>query len=368
MKTTLERLGIPSELGYFDGIVQFKESAKPVFRKIVDRKYDRTQRKWVETLKSFDVYAKVSTTPQGLNKREALNFLNDMIHGHQFEIVDANNLVKPRKEVTIEVGPQAGNTFWIKGQHIELGNAGLKWTTDSVYMNAEAYGSPSEGWAYFEVEETTNFHMTNTVNGVPTTTIKTVRHRVNRKFTHDELEALGYTDEYLSSLAYSRYTLAKPDTSVFLTNVSTDLEQLDENVYWPNAYFNYRDDSTFDFTKLIPHYANRVPDFIFRIRAYNDSTNADYPAPNYGGMGNFGKAMDLPFENETAKPIRVEWGANFGIENTDTELVVTFAEGSTRAALGLCIEYKPLDGKKIDNEIYLDVRTGEVIHSIFDLA
>jgi len=367
MKTDLERLGLPSELAYFDGIIQFKESAKPVFKRIIDRKFDWTQKKWVETIKSFEVYSKISKTPQGLNKREALNFLNDMIHGHQFQVQDANTLVKPRQEVTIQVGPQAGNTFWIKGQKIELGNAGLKWTTDSVYMNAETDGSPSEGWAYFEVEETTNFLMTNTVNGVPTTTVKTVRHRVNRKFTHDELEALGYTDEYLSSLAYSRYTLAKPDTSIYLTCVSTDLEQLGDNIYWPNAYFNGRDESTFDFTKLVPHYTSKTPDFVFRIRAYNDSTNADYPEPNYSGMGNFGKCMDIPFENERVKPVRVEFGDNFGIEHTEEELVVTFANDGTRAAIGLCIEYKPLDGKKTDNEIYMDARTGEIIHSIFNL-
>jgi hypothetical protein len=104
-----------------------------------------------------------------------------------------------------------------------------------------------------------------------------------------------------------------------------------------------------------------------RLRAYNDSTNADYPAPNLSGMGNYGQCLDIAFENEAVKPVRIEWGSSFGIQQTEDEVILTFDANGQRAAIGMCVEYKPLDGKKTDNEIYMDVRTGEVFHDIFKL-
>lgn len=366
MKTTPERLGVPPELSYFDGIIQFKESRKPVFRRIVDRKFDPVQRKFVDTLKSFDVYSKVSSSPAGMNKREGLNFLSDMIHGQDFEVVNENLLQRERKEFTIQVGPQAGETFWTMSQQIVINQAGATWTFGSVFKNAQLDGSPSEGWNWFEVENTINHHLVRRAGGVTTTTIKTHRFVKNEKFTKDQLEELGYTDKYLCSLAEMNYTLAKPDDR-YLINVATDLEEIGERVYWPNVYFNGKDDNSFDFKKLIPHYAATTPDFVVRLRAYNDSTNADYPEPNYSGMGNFGKCLDIAFENEQVKPVRIEFGDNFSFENNEEEVVITFDNQGTRAAIGMCVEYKPLDGKKTDNEIYMDVRTGEVFHDIFKL-
>jgi hypothetical protein len=45
---------------------------------------------------------------------------------------------------------------------------------------------------------------------------------------------------------------------------------------------------------------------------------------------------------------------------------LTFDANGQRAAIGMCIEYKPLDGKKTDNEIYMDVRTGIISHSFIE--
>jgi hypothetical protein len=84
-------------------------------------------------------------------------------------------------------------------------------------------------------------------------------------------------------------------------------------------------------------------------------------------MGNYGQCLDIAFENEAVKPVRIEWGSTFGIQQTEDEVILTFDANGQRAAIGMCIEYKPLDGKKTDNEIYMDVRTGEVFHDIFKL-
>jgi hypothetical protein len=366
MKTTLERLGVPNELAYFHGLIQFRERSVPTFRKIVDRKYDKTLRRYVDTLKSFEVYGKVSTIPVGMNKHYALNFLSDMLGGQQFDYVNPNLLEKQRKVFTMQAGPQIGKEFWIMGQRIELDNAGFTWRNGSVFMNTEKGGAPSEGWNTFPVEHTINLYLSSTVNGVKTTTIKTQRYTQNIEFTKAQLEALGFTDEMLTAHSYMRYDRTTPDTNVYLTDVSTDLEQIEDNVYWPNVYFNGKDDNSFDFKKLIPHYAATTPDFVVRVRGYNDSTNEDYPEPNYSGMGNFGKCFDIPMENEAVKPVRIEFGEQYSFENNDEEIVVTFANDGQRAIVGMAIEYKPLDGKKVDNEIFMNARTGEVFHDIFD--
>jgi len=138
-------------------------------------------------------------------------------------------------------------------------------------------------------------------------------------------------------------------------------------MFWPNVYLNGKDDNTFDFQKLIPHYATKTPDFVVRIRAYDTRTTADYPSQNYGGMGNAGKCMDLPFENENVKPIRIQAGSNFGLENNEDELVLTFNLNAAQAAIGIAIEYKPLDGKKVDTEMYFDLITGKRTLNIQEL-
>jgi hypothetical protein len=81
-------------------------------------------------------------------------------------------------------------------------------------------------------------------------------------------------------------------------------------------------------------------------------------------MGTGGKCLDIAFENESVKPVRVEWGNSFSVRNEADEVVLTFDQDGTNTFIGMCIEYKPLDGKKTDNEIYMEVRTGEVFHSL----
>jgi hypothetical protein len=179
--------------------------------------------------------------------------------------------------------------------------------------------------------------------------------------------AFGITAEMIAENCYQLFELETPSENTHLLNVATDFEPLEEGVWIPNVYFNGKDDNTFNFGALIPPYASRTPDFVVRLRAYNDSTNADYPEPNYSGMGNYGQCLDIAFENEAVKPVRIEWGSTFGIQQTEDEVILTFDANGQRAAIGMCVEYKPLDGKKTDNEIYMDVRTGEVFHDIFKL-
>lgn len=199
---------------------------------------------------------------------------------------------------------------------------------------------------------------------------KTLRYTKTEVYRKGELEAkFSMTSEQLANGRGVSYDLTKPSEETHLLNVSVDLEQLDANIFWPNVYLNGRDDNSFDFKKLIPPYAATTPDFVVRVRAYDDRTTDDYAEPNYSGMGNYGKCLDVPFENESVKPIRVEFASvtQTLIEETPEELVITFKEGSQRAAIGIGIEYKPLDGKKVAQECYHNCLTNERTLSIFDL-
>ena len=352
MKTTPQRLGLPVQLTRFNGILNSIENVIPAIDEKVVRRFDRATRKWVsETTRTLTSY-KIKG-----NQWMAYNHLSELIHGHGFEVSeDGYELTKEAKEFTVEIGPFAGQTYKVGKQTMTFGLGEWIRRYHDPYRNAGKDGMPHEGLISCVVMNTTIFDIKPTP--------RTVRQTYNRTFTRSEMEAMGITTEMLAQYSYQRFELQTPSEETHLLNVSLDLEQLEENVYWPNVYFNSKDDNSFDFQKLIPFYAFKTPDFVLRVRAYNDSTNADYPEPNYSGMGNGGKCMDIAFENEAVKPIRIEWGNAFGIENTADELVLTFDPNSQRAAIGIAIEYKPLDGKKVDHDIYMDVRTGLVVNNL----
>jgi len=355
MKTTTERIGIPDQLTRFNGWLRQAEQMVPALKENVTMAYDRATRKWVKT-------ATYELTKTNVSRNDAwmsYNYLGLLVNNHGFEVSeDGNLLTKDASTFIVEAGPQEGKEFWTGKQTMEFSNGKFKRIYHNAFRNAANDGSPHEGLIGLVVFNTTTFQ---------TSQPKVVRHKFNKTFTRSELLAFGITAEMIAENCYQLFELETPSENTHLLNVATDFEPLEEGVWIPNVYFNGKDDNTFNFGALIPPYATRTPDFVVRLRAYNDSTNADYPAPNLSGMGNYGQCLDIAFENEAVKPVRIEWGSSFGIQQTEDEVILTFDANGQRAAIGMCVEYKPLDGKKTDNEIYMDVRTGEVFHDIFKL-
>jgi len=354
MKTTLQRLGLPDQLTRFNGWLQQTEHMIPALKENVTMAYDRTTRKWVRTA----TYELTKTNVNRGDKWMAYNYFNALVHGHGFVVSDDGNaIIKEASTFVVPVGPQAGKQFWLGGQTMQFDRGTWTRVYHNPFRNADKEGNPHEGLIGMVVFNTTTFQ---------TSTPKVVRHKFNKTFTRSELLAMGITEEMLAENCYQKFIMTTPAEELHLLNVATDLEPLEENVWIPNVYMNGKDDNTFNFGALIPPYATRTPDFVVRLRAYNDSTTADYPEPNYSGMGTAGKCLDIAFENESVKPVRIEWGNAFGIQQTDDEVILTFDANGQRAAIGMCIEYKPLDGKKTDNEIYMDVRTGVIFHSLIE--
>jgi hypothetical protein len=352
MKTTLEMLGLPEQLTRFNGWLKQTEHAIPALKENVTMAYDKATRKWVRT-------ATYELTKTDVNRGDtwmAYNYFNSLVHGHGFIVSDDGNAIaKEASTFVVPVGPQAGKEFWTGAQTMEFDRGTWKRVYHNAFRNADKDGNPHEGLIGLVVFSKTTFQ---------TSQPKVVSHKFNKTFTRSELLAMGITADMIAENCYQKFDLITPSIDTHLLNVATDLEQLDENVWVPNVYFNAKDDNSFNFGALIPPYAGRTPDFVVRLRAYNDSTNADYPEPNYSGMGNGGKCLDIAFENESVKPVRIEWGNSFSVRNEADEVILTFDQDGTNTCIGMCIEYKPLDGKKTDTEIYMDVRTGEVFHSL----
>lgn len=353
--TTIERLGLPQQLSRFNGWLKETEQMIPALNENVQMVWDKVLRKYVKNT-TYSL-TKTNVTRQGTWM--GYNYLSSLIHDHGSNVSDDGyTLSFDRKTFIAPVGPQAGKEFWVGGQTMTF-ERGF-WTRKyfDPFMNIDAEGNPHEGRISMVVFNSTTFS---------TTPPKTIRQKYNKVFTRSELAAMGITTEMIAECFYQKFALQTPSEDTHLLNVSTDLEPIEDGIYWPNVYFNGRDDNGFTFQNLIPPYATKTPDFIVRLRAYNDSTTADYPEPNYGGMGNFGKCLDLPFENESVKPVRIVWGDHFSVSNDPDEVVLTFDQNGQRAAIGMCIEYKPLDGKKTDTEMFINLKTGERTLSIFAL-
>lgn len=355
MNTTIQRLGLPEQLTRFNGILSSIENVIPAIDEKVTRRFDRIARKWVsETTRTLVPY-KING-----NKWMAYNHLAELVHGHGFVVSeDGYTLTKEAQEFVAQEGPFAGNTYRTGKQTMTYDRGEWVRRYHDPYRNAGNDGLPHEGLIACVVINTTTFDIK------PTPRI--VKQTYNRTFTRSEMEAMGFTTEMLGALSYQRFELQTPSEETHLLNVSTDLEQLDENVYWPNVYFNGKDDNSFDFQRLIPFYAFKVPDFEVRITAYGDVTTADYEEPNYSGLGNAGKWLDRGVENELVKPIRIEYGPSYSVEDTADELVLTFKEGASRAAIGVEILYKGTGGKGRDHFIGVNLLTGEKFWSIFAL-
>lgn len=352
---TLERLNVPLALIDQDGIYVQSKS-----RTLVCKEKFRIQssRRTLISRTIEHVEAPVSN-PQ---KAMALNFLSEKLNIGDYVLLDSRTLRKEGSTKILTTGYLAGQQVWFMGGTIVLTDTGYIWSFDSIYMNIDKSGQPTSGIVSLPVIQETTIP-----RGGTTTTFTT---RTTRTFTRAEIEAMGYNSDELAAGCWQECILQKPNTLTHLVNLSTDLEPIGDNIFWPNAYLNGIDDSEADFQKLIPHYATRTPDFVFRLRAYDDRTNADYSEPNYSGFGNAGKCLDIPFENENSKPIRVVYKSTglFTIENTPEEYILTFNINSQRIGIGLAVEFKPLDGKKVEGETYFNLKTGERTLNIKDLS
>lgn len=351
---TLERLNVPLSLIEQDGIYVQSKSRTLVCRE----KYRIQSGRRILLSRTIEHVESIVSNPQ---KAMALNFLSEKLNVGDYFLVDSNTLRKEGSTKIITTGYLAGHQVWFMGSTIQLTDTGYRQSFDSIYRNIDKSGQPTSGIISMPViQETT----------IPRgTTTSTFTARTTRTFTRVEIEALGYNSDELAAGCWQECVLEKPNTETHLVNISTDLEPIGENIFWPNAYFNGVDDSENKFQSLIPHYATRTPDFVFRLRAYDNRTNADYPEPNYSGFGNAGKCLDIPFENENSKPIRIIYknDGRFTFENTPDEFILTFNTTNPRAAFGLAIEFKPLDGKKVESEVYFDLKTGTRTLNIQDL-
>lgn len=352
MNATMQRLGLPEQLANYNGQIVLTKFIRPAL--VVTK-----TRTWNRLTKKYDVATEYSLQEEkmplvGLKSDLLWNHLSTMIHSVGFvPSEDGYSLEKPGRTFTPQVGPQAGNTFWTSGQKITLERGIYKRTYSDPFMNADKTGAPHEGLLSMVTYQRDVFPA------------RTVTGKVNKTYTRAELLSFGFTTEQLAALTYEQFEIRTPSEATSLLNVSTDLEQLEEGTYLPMVYINGKDSNTFDFTKLIGPFAQKTNDFVIRVLAYNDSTNEDYPEPNYSGMGNFGKCLNLPFENEAPKPIRVTFGPHFSVENTEDEVHIQFDENGTRALISMMIEWKPLDGKKTYCEMFLNPRTGERFFDIF---
>jgi hypothetical protein len=363
---TLERLNVPLDLSDQNGI--YVESRQ---RFLVVREIYEYRRNPVTTVREKKLISRVIeaveepiTNPQ---KAMALNFLSEKLNTGNYVLVNPRRLRKEGSTKIIEVGYLAGQQVWFMGGTIDITDTGYRQQFDSIYRNIDRNGNPTSGVVSLPVHQEHRFILTRRAGKVVTETVNTTFAKVNQTFTKEDIESWGYNSDELAQRCWKECIIQRPSEETHLLNVATDLEPLGDNIFWPNVYLNGKDDNTFDFQKLIPHYATRTPDFVVRIRAYDTRTNADYPGLNYAGMGNAGKCMDLPFENESVKPIRIQAGSNFGLENNEDELLLTFNLNAARAAIGIAIEYKPLDGKKVDTEMYFDLITGKRTLNIQDL-
>lgn len=341
---TLERLNVPISLAANDGIyVQSK------IRSLVCREKWQIQR-GRRTLVSRNI-EHVEAAPANPQKWMALNYLSQKLNVGDYSLVGPNTLRKEGSTKVITTGYLAGQQVWFMGGTIQLNENGYRQSFDSIYMNIDKSGQPTSGIISMPVIIETTIP-----RGAGQTTIT---NRVNRTFTRVEIEALGYNSDELAAGCYQEFTLERLNPETHLINVSTDLEEIGEGVYWPNAFFNGRDDSEFNHRTLIAHYAPSSPLYDYRITGYNTSTNADYPAPNYSGLGNGGKWFDRPMDPQQSKPIRCDFGSSYGIEETADELIVTYKEGEAVAAIGIEILYRGTGGKGRDHFIGVNLLTGE---------
>jgi len=352
MNATMQRLGIPEQFSTANGHIVLTKMIRPAL--VVTK-----TRTWNKLTKKYDVATTYSLKEEkmplvGLRTDLLWNHLSTMINNIGFvPSEDGYSLTKPALNYTPEFGPQAGKEFWTSAQTITMERGIYKRTYDDPFMNIDETGAPHEGRLSMVTYQRDVF-ATRTVEG-----------KVNKTYTRAELLSLGITTEQLAAMTYEQFDIRTPSEATSLLNVSTDLEELEEGTYMPVVYINGKDANTFDFRKLVGPSGQPTNDFIIRVLAYNDSTNADYPEPNYSGMGNFGKCLDLPFENEAPKPVRVTFGSNFAIENTEDELHIQFDENGRVSLISMMIEWKPLDGKKTYVEMFLNPRTGERFLDIF---
>lgn len=365
---TLVRLGLPLSFDQHDGIFVESKRIDPVLTEFYEYRTNPTTRRREKTLVERTLTPQV-TIPTRPIKMMALNFLSEQISAWNYQVVSENHIRKEGNTRILTTGPLAGQEVRFDGGDIIIENGVMRREYDSPYTNVDRTGQPAQV-VTLRVRERHRFVMRQVSGGIVTETFKDSFVNTSKVFTKDQIEAMGFSGQLLADYTSHEFTLTRPNEATHLLNVSTDLEPMGEGMYWPNAYFNGRDESTFNFRSLIPHYATSTPDFVYRIRAYDTSTNADYPSPNYSGMGNYGKCLDIAFENEDVKPVRVLFGdvQRTEIHNGVDELVITFKSGTSRAAIGMAIEYKPLDGKKVENEMYINCLTGERTLRIFDLG
>jgi len=354
MIETLKRLGLPENAASWDGWMSSTGKNSFILKETYERKFNVQSKKWIQTLVSTE-FIPTSVPSSHPAIFHGLNYLCDQVNAFGLTQVNENQYSIGPMSATITVGPYAGKTYWYMGKTITKTGDTVKREYTSIYMNAEKDGNPSEGIVNVTVNEVVNF-----VSSKGTRLSSSSYNKV-REFRKGQLEALtGKTSEELAAYCYEIFTLTPKNNDIYLTSISTELEKIEENVYWPNVYLNSKDDNLFNFRALIPHWATSTNDFVVRIFGYDDRTNADFPGVNYSGMGNGGKFMDLPFENETVKPVRVDFiDGNSRPENTEDELVIYFNRASVRKIIGMEIEFKPLTGKGNWCRSYVDINTGE---------
>ena len=363
---TLERLNVPLALSDQNGIYVQSLNQSLVMREVYEyRRNDSTgvrEKKLIS--QELQIVQKAVSNPQ---KSMGLNFLSEKLNMGNYTLVNPRTLRKEGSTAIIKEGYLTGQQVWFMGGTIEITETGYRQSFDSIYRNIDQSGNPTSGIISIPGKQEHRFIMIRRAGKKVTETVTKSFVEVNKTFTKEEIEALGYNSDYLAANCWYESVIERPSEETHLLNVSTDLEPIGDNLFWPNVYFNGKDDNFFDFQKLIPHYATKTPDFVVRIRAYDTRTNADYSGLNYSGMGNAGKCLDIPFENENVKPIRIKSGTSFLIENNEDEVVLTFDLSAEQAAIGIAVEYKPLDGKKVDTEMYFDLITNQRTLNIQEL-
>lgn len=345
---SLRLLNLPTELGAINGQIN-KRTTKSLIENCL---MDFTKMVKNPTTGKFEpttTYSYTIESSESLFGMYPLNLVAMHLHSSGMELVSTENnkfiLYRPFQEISIS----DTQTSWIGWNQIEITPTNNGYDYNFYYEQGfnnyfGVYYPHDENVTWRSILRKTFIKTTSTPN--PTRFTKSYP-----KYTIAELKKkTGFTDLQLAAAFGTTWHVEFKNHDTHCLNIASDIVIVDEDTVKGEAYINGILSKDIPYRTLISSYLQKLPDFVFRWKLYNDKFTKT-------GTNVFGTAWDKTFASNQDSTLNLQKGDKVAYDAITNTL--TYPPNSR---LVFDYEFLPAQGKNETNgsQLYLDTMTKQL--------